>query len=180
MSTSRAALRYAKALLLEAEQQNIVEELQEDMQVVSATLQDSKDLRLALHSPIIKANDKKEILLQVFAKQTKTTHRLLEVLAHNKRTDLLGAIASIYIDLYNQQAGVKQVEVTTATEITPEIEARVLAKAKEITKAKKVILTSKINPELLGGFIIRVGDLEYNASVANQLQTIRKEFTKRL
>ncbi len=180
MSTSRAALRYAKALLLEADQQNTTDVVQQDMQSVYATIKDSKDLRLALGSPIIKAADKREVLLEVFANQSKATHRLIEVLLHNKRVDLLQDVAKSYLDLYNNRKGIKEVEVITATELTPEVEERVLAKAKEITNANKVILTSKINPDLLGGFIIRVGDTEYNASIANQLKTIKKEFTKRL
>lgn len=180
MRTSRAALRYAKALLLEADEQSNAEVMQQDMQSVYATIQASKDLRLALGNPLIKSVDKKEILLEVFAKQSKATHELIAVLVHNKRTDLFAEIAKTYIDLYNERIGVKEVEVITATALTPEMETRVLAKAKEITKANEVILTSTINPDLLGGFIIRVGDVEYNASVSNQLMSIKKEFTKRL
>lgn len=180
MSTSRAALRYAKALLLEADQQNTTDLLQQDMQSVYATIIASKDLRLALESPIIKVADKKEVLLKVFEKQSETTHKLIEVLIHNKRSSLLKDIAKSYMDLYNQRKGIKEVEVVTATELTSEVKERVLAKAKEITKADQVLLTSKINPEIIGGFIIRVDDIEYNASIINQLKTIKKEFSKRL
>ena len=180
MSTSRAALRYAKALILEADQQKNADVVQQDMQAVHTTIEASRDLRLALVNPIIKSKDKKAVLLEVFAKQTKATHSLIEVLVDNKRTELLGEISKAYIDQYNERIGVKYVEVVTATALTPEMETRVLAKAKEITQAKDVILTSTINPDLLGGFIIRVGDVEYNASVSNQLENIKKEFTKRL
>lgn len=180
MSTSRAALRYAKALLLEADQQSNTEVMQQDMQAVYTTMQASRDLRLALGSPIIKWEDKKQVLLEVFAKQSKATHNLIEVLIYNKRADLLGEISKAYINQYNERKGVKNVEVITATALTSEMEARVLAKAKEITKANEVILTSTINPDLLGGFIIRVGDVEYNASISNQLENIKNEFTKRL
>ncbi|HLW14773.1 MAG TPA: ATP synthase F1 subunit delta [Flavobacteriaceae bacterium] len=180
MSTSRAALRYAKALLLEADQQSNTEVMQQDMQAVYTTMQASRELRLALGNPIIKLEDKKQVLLEVFAKQSKATHNLIEVLVHNKRADLLGGISKAYLDQYNERKGVKNVEVVTAIALTPEMEAQVLAKAKEITQAKDVILTSTINPDILGGFIIRVGDVEYNASISNQLDNIKKEFTKRL
>lgn len=180
MSTSRAALRYAKALILEADQQNNTDVLQQDMQVVYTTIEANKELRLALNSPIIKLDDKKQILLNVFAKQSKATHNLIQVLIHNKRANLLGEISKAYIDLHNKRKGLVNVEVITATALTPEMEEKVLAKAKEITKANEVILTCTINPDLLGGFIIRVGDIEYNASIANQLDTLKKEFTKSL
>src|SRR5690625_962742 len=180
MSTSRAAFRYAKALIQGADQQDNAAAMQKDMQAVFNTIEDSKDLRLALNSPIIKSADKEQILLEVFAKQTKATHNLIQVLIHNKRANLLGEISKAYIDLHNKRKGLINVEVITATALTPEMEEKVLAKAKEITKANEVIITSTINPELLGGFIIRVGDIEYNESISNQLDTLKKEFTKSL
>lgn len=180
MSTSRAALRYAKALLLEADQHNTTDQMLEDMQSVYVTIQASKDLRLALANPIIKAVDKKNVLSEVFVELSQATHNLFALLVHNKRTDLLADIAKAYIDLYNEMNGIKEVEVITAAELTPELEAKILVKAKEISKTDKVLLTNKINPDLLGGFIIRVGGIEYNASVFNQFQKIKKEFTKSL
>src|SRR5690625_112738 len=105
MSTSRAALRYAKALILEADQQNSADVLQQDMQDVYSTIEASKDLCLALNSPIVKLADKKQILLDVFAKQSKATHNLIQVLIHNKRANLLGEISKAYIDLHNKRKG---------------------------------------------------------------------------
>jgi|SRR5690625_197250 len=180
MTTSRAALRYAKALLLEADQQKNIDVIHKDMQSVYAIMGASKDLRLALNNPIVKLADKKQILLDVFAKQSKATHSLIQVLIHNKRANLIGEISKAYIDLYNERKGIINVEVITATALTPEMEQQVLEKSKEITKANKVLLSSTINPDLLGGFILRVGDVEYNASISNQLENIKKEFTKRL
>lgn len=180
MNISRAALRYAKALLLEADQQILTEVVQEDMQSVYATLMANKDLRLALASPIIKGKDKKAILTELFGKQTEISKGLIEILIQNKRANLLQDIAKAYINLYNRRQGIKEVVVITATELTPEVEKNVLKKAKELTHANQILLTSKINPDLIGGFIIRVDDVEYNASIVNQLKTIKKEFSKSL
>src|SRR5699024_1207857 len=128
MTTSRAALSYAKALLLEADQQNNIDVMHQDMQTVYTTMESSKDLRLALNNPIIKLADKQLILLDVYAKQSKATHSLIQVLIHNKRANLIGEISKAYIDLYNERKGIINVEVITATELTPEMEQQVLEK----------------------------------------------------
>ena len=180
MTTSRAALRYAKALLLEADQQNIAEAVQQDMLSVFQTINESKDLQVALASPIIKTSDKRDVLLKVFESNSELTKGLIQVLAGNQRTDLLQNIAGSYINLYNDRAGIKEVEVTTAVALTPEMEKKVLDKAKELTQAKEVKLTATIDEKILGGFIIRFGDSQYDASVSNQLKTIKREFSKSL
>lgn len=180
MSTNRAALRYAKALLLEADQQNIAPAVKQDMLSVFQTIEESKELQVALSSPVIKTSDKRDVLLQVFNKQSELTKGLIQVLAINQRTDLLNEVAEAYISIFNDREGIKEVTVTTAIALSSELEKKVLDKAKELTQAKEVILSSKIDESILGGFIIRFGDLQYDASVANQLKTIKREFSKRL
>jgi F-type H+-transporting ATPase subunit delta len=66
--------------------------------------------------------------------------------------------------------------VTTAVPLTKELEAKVLAKVKELT-GNDVSLENKIDENIIGGFILRVGDLQYNASIANKLNTLKREFT---
>jgi F-type H+-transporting ATPase subunit delta len=66
--------------------------------------------------------------------------------------------------------------VTTAVPLTKELEAKVLAKIKELT-GNDVSLENKIDESIIGGFILRVGDLQYNASIANKLNTLKREFT---
>src|SRR5699024_3311682 len=129
MNISRAALRYAKPLLLEADQQNLTEGVQEDMQSVYATLMANKDLRLALASTIIKGKDKKAILTELFGKQTEISKGLIEILIQNKRANLLQDIAKAYINLYNRRQGIKEVVVITATELTPEVEKNEIGRA---------------------------------------------------
>jgi F-type H+-transporting ATPase subunit delta len=178
--SSKAAIRYAKAVLQQANETEVAEAMFEDMKSVYATIQGSKELRSVLKSPVVKSNDKKEALLSIFEKQSKTTKRLIQVLVDNKRIALLSAVASSYVDLYNESIGVKVAKVITAVSLTPALENKILAKVKDLTGSTSVTLDKEIDPAIIGGFILRVGDLQYNASIANQLGIIKREFSKSL
>ena len=142
------------------------------------TIEDSRELQAVLQSPVIKANDKKDALLKIFNGQSEATHSLINILIANKRASLLGSVAKSYVDIYNDQQGVKAATVITAVPLTPEIETKVLAKVKELTGSDMVTLKSEIDSDIIGGFILRMGDIQYNASIANQLGNLKREFSK--
>lgn len=173
---SRAAIRYAKAVLQKAQETQKENLVFGDMQSIVGTLENSRELRSVLRSPVIKAEDKKEILLRVFKSQNEISQQLVELLAKNQRADLLGKVAQSYIELYNESQGVKTAHVTTAVPLSEDMEKKVLAKVKAITGSDQVSLENSVDASIIGGFILRVGDLQYNASIANKLNTIKREF----
>jgi F-type H+-transporting ATPase subunit delta len=178
--SSRAAIRYAKAVLDQANHANISEVVFGDMKSIQATLAGSKELRVVLQSPVVKAEDKKQALLQIFEKNSEVTKALIQILTSNKRINLLGGVALAYVDLYNDSKGVKTATVITAVTLTPEIEAKVLSKLKQMTGSDNITINNTIDESIIGGFILRVGDLQYNASIANQLGNLKREFSKSL
>lgn len=180
MNASKVGLRYAKAVLQQGTQDNSTEEVFADMVGVQKTLADSKELRIALQSPVIGASDKESVLLELFDDNHATTKSLIKVLVANGRTNSLGDVASGFVQLYNESKGLKVVTVTTATAITPEVEAKVMAKAKELTASDNITLENEVDESIIGGFILRAGDMQYNASIANQLSNLRKEFSNSL
>ena len=165
MSGSRAAIRYAKAVLQETMGANLAHDVFEDMLCVSSTIEASKELQNVLSNPVINANDKKEALLAIFENQSETTKSLIKVLVENKRTSILAEVSKKYIELYNEAQGVKLAQVTTAVPLSNELEEKVLAKVKVLTGSDKVTLERKIDKSIIGGFILRIGDLQYNASI---------------
>lgn len=179
MKGTRAAIRYAKALLQQVDGDK-AKSLVNDMEAVVATLENSKELRNALKSPIIKNEVKETSLIQIFDQQSEELKTLIKVLCQNQRANILGSVASSYIHLYNDAQGVKEAEVTTALPLSASMEKQVLAKVKELTGSDKVTLKNHIDETILGGFILRVGDMQYNASIANQLTNIKREFSKSL
>lgn len=178
MSGSRAAKRYAKAILLQATEANTTSVVFEDMQSIVTTISQSNELSEMLQSPIYKDEDKKAALNQIFVNQSDTTKSLIAILITNKRVSLLNDVALSYMEIYKESQGIKVAQVTTAVSLSSELETKVLAKVKEITGSDKVTLESKIDESIIGGFILRIGDLQYNASIANSLAKIKREFSK--
>jgi F-type H+-transporting ATPase subunit delta len=78
--------------------------------------------------------------------------------------------------LYDESKGVEVAKVTTALPITPELEKKVLAKIADFSN-KKITINNIVDPEIIGGFILRVGDQQYNASVASKLSELKREFS---
>lgn len=175
---SRAAIRYAKAILNKANENNTQAVVFGDMQSVYNTIENSRELQAVLQSPVIKANDKKEALLKIFSGQSEATHSLINILVENQRASLLADVAKSYVQLYNDEQGVKVATVITAVPLSSELESKVMAKVKELTGSDKVTLKNEIDPAIIGGFILRVGDIQYNASIANQLGNLKREFSK--
>ena len=176
MAEPRAAQRYAKAVLDLAIEQDKAKETNADMQLISNTIAASEDLQRMLTSPVVKAADKKAVLRQVFSKGNALTIGLFDILISNKRIDVLRAVADKYTILYDKMNDTQVATVTTAVPLTADLETKVLAKVKEIT-GNDATLVNKIDESIIGGFILRVGDLQYNASVAYKLNKLKREFT---
>ena len=176
MAGARAAIRYAKAVLSLASDQNTAEVVNNDMKLIANTIAESKDLGDALQSPVIPSSIKKSILLEVFKDANKTTLNLIDLLISNNRIGILSNVAEKYNQLFDISKGIELATVTTAVAINDALKKQVLAKAKELT-GKDVSVENIIDESIIGGFILRIGDTQYNASIANQLNKLKREFT---
>ncbi len=176
MAGERAAIRYAKAVLSLANDKSLAEAVNNDMKLIVTTIAKNQNLNNTLQSPVVRSSVKKSILLSVFKNINTITKNLIDTLITNKRLNILSDVASKYNQLYNELKGSQTATVTTAVEITEDLKAIVLAKVIELT-GKKVELKNIVDQNILGGFILRVGDIQYNASITNQLNTLRREFT---
>jgi F-type H+-transporting ATPase subunit delta len=176
MKDTRAAIRYAKAILNLAKDSKSESKVHNDMLLVAKTIADNKELDVMLHSPIIKGEDKRKVLDTLFdGKVNNITLGLFHLLEDNKRMDLLEVVAKKYTIIYDHLKHIEIAKVTTAVPLTKEIEKQVMAKIVEIT-GNKATLENIVNPNILGGFILRVGDVQYDASISNYLNELRKEF----
>ena len=96
------------------------------------------------------------------------------MLSQNKREGILDVVAQKYIELYDQYKGKVIARVTTAVPLTNTLEKKVLQKAAELSPLK-IELKNIIDSTIKGGFILRVGDLQYNASVAERMEKLKRE-----
>ncbi|MEO2050457.1 MAG: ATP synthase F1 subunit delta [Allomuricauda sp.] len=179
MNGNRAAIRYAKATLDYAVEKKAAEAVEKGMRSIADTLSGNKELQGLLESPVIKAELKKNVLLEVFKGCDEITKGLVQTLLDNKRIAMLQEVAYKYIIQYEKMKGEEVAYVTTAVPLTPELEKKLLD---QVTKAtgKKVTLENKIDESILGGFVLRVGDTQYDASIANKLNGLKREFTNSL
>lgn len=173
---SRAAIRYAKAVLSLATETNVAEAVNADMKQIATVVQENIDLSTMLQSPVVRVSEKKAVLTSVFKNTQKSTANLIETLIANKRIALLGEVALKYNQLYDELKDTQIAKVTTAMPLTADLEKKVLQKVKELT-GKVAEIQSTIDESILGGFILRVGDLQYDASIANQFNKLKREFT---
>jgi len=176
MAGARAAIRYAKAVLSLANDQNSAEAVNNDMKLIANTIADSKDLSDMLQSPVVSSSIKKSALLEIFKGSNELTVNLIDTLITNKRISLLDNVALNYNQLFDKLRGTQTATVTTALPLTEDLKLKVLAKIKELT-GKEVEVENIIDESIIGGFILRVGDIQYNASIADQLGKIKREFT---
>jgi len=172
---SRAAIRYAKAILDIAQTSGKAEAVNNDMKSIVSTIAENTELKDFLSSPVIKMDVKKSALSEIFSNVQSETNSLFHLLFENKRFEILASIASEYTKLYDESNGVEVAKVTTAIAITPELQTKVLAKIAEFSN-KKITIENVIDPAIIGGFILRVGDQQYNASVASKLSELKREF----
>ena len=176
MKSTRAAQRYAKAILELAKDQNAAELVNNDMVSINETISSSEELREVLASPVVKENVKKNALKEIFKASHAITLGAFDILVDNNRIIQLQSVAKRYTALFNELNHIQVAHVTTAVPLDANLEAKILEKVKELT-GNMATLESKVDPSILGGFILRVGDLQYNTSVAKSLSNLSRELT---
>ena len=175
MTGTRAAIRYAKAILSVATDNQSSDKIQLEMNQIKHAIVSNPALNEALKSPVVKLSEKVGILDKVFNGFSAEMKLLFQTLAQNKRIDLLEEISLQYKRLYDQLNNKEDATVTTAVPMTPAMEAKVTAKLKTLS-SKDINLKKIVDETILGGFILRVGDQQYNASVSNQLNELKNKF----
>jgi F-type H+-transporting ATPase subunit delta len=173
---SRAAIRYAKAILDIAQSSANAQAVNNDMKLIADTVSGNAELKQFLSSPVIKLESKKEALAKIFTNLQPETTKLFQLLNENKRFEIVEHIAKQYNLLFDEANGIEVAKVTTAVAITPELENKVLEKISTFSN-KKVTIENIIDPSIIGGFILRIGDKQFNASVASKLNELKREFS---
>jgi F-type H+-transporting ATPase subunit delta len=176
MSGIRAAIRYAKAILEIADSKGVASEVSADMTLIATTITGNSELTHFIQNPLIKTDTKKNVVLEVFASVNSVTQSLFHLLLENKRFEILAAIAVEYNNLFDVMNGVEVAKVTTAFPMDADLEAKVLAKIATFSD-KKVTIENTVDASIIGGFILRIGDKQYNASVANRLHVLKRELS---
>lgn len=178
MSVGRIAVRYATPILELAEEKKVLDAVKSDMDSFKLICKESKDFALMLKSPIIPHLRKADILKKVFTgKVNDLTLQAFDIITRKSREALLEDIAEEFIHLYNAKKGLAEVSVTTSIELDAEMRKAFTKLAKDIT-GKDPILTEKVDADIVGGYILKVGDSQIDDSVSGQLKELKLKFSK--
>ena len=179
MSISRISERYAKSLIDLAAERNELEPVKRDIEYFLAALQ-SRDLILFLKSPIIQANKKLSVMQAVFGDKTgKTTMAFFDIIIRKGREMYLPDIARAFITQYKELNEISTVKITTAVPVSDTVLNEIKSKLADTnTPMDKLDIETQVNPDIMGGFIIEIGDKLYDASVQRTLDQLKKELTQ--
>lgn len=176
MSTIKVAKRYAQGLLDFTKEMGNTEIVFNEMKDVAKTIADSKELQSFFATPIIDTRKKQVIAKEVFSNFSPVTQNMISLVIKQGREKFLEDIAREYIESVEVLNGIQKVILTTAEELSQESIEQILKVSTLIDNSRKYHVKSVIKPELIGGYILRVGDKQVDNSVRNQLNNLRKEF----
>lgn len=180
MSNARAAVRYAKALLDLAVERNELDRVQEDLNVVKASIRESREFRNLLSSPVIKPHQKEKILKAIFGDTlSATSNMFLALLVDHGREGITLEVIKSFHNMYLKAKGITHATLTTSAALSPELRAKFETLVTQMT-GKKVELEERVNAEIIGGFILRVNDQQIDTSVTGQLHKLKQQYQDNL
>jgi F-type H+-transporting ATPase subunit delta len=173
MNQSKISVRYAKALFQLAIEKNILEDVRKDILLISQSLKEYEQFRLYLKSPVVKPSQKYNLMKEIFTDSvTETSLNFLGLLVQNKRENHLEDISRQFLNVYSKFKGIRSALITTAVLLDESIREK-LYKLLSSTYKTEIDLVAQQDASILGGFILRVGDQQYDASIANGLKRMK-------
>ena len=176
MLTSKVAKRYAQGLLNFTQESGNTDSVFTEMGDILKTIEKSKELQSFFASPIIDVKKKVSIALEIFKDFSPVTKSMLQLIIKQGRESQMQNIAQEYINKVEDMNGVQRITITSASALSSENISNILKSSELVNHDNKFDVKSIINPEILGGYILRVGDQQVDASVKSKLSKLKKEF----
>ncbi len=176
MPNIRLAQRYAKALLDIAVEKGELETVHTDILWLQQVCKTNRDVVNLLNSPIIKPDTKKKVFEAAFQLQSPISIAFINLLVSKTREKHLPEIITAFVEQYKQKNNIRTVTVTTAVPMTATMRQSFLSQIKTNKGFDKVEMVEKVSPELIGGFVLQVGDKLIDASIAYDLKNISRQF----
>jgi len=181
MLNPRLASRYAKSLIDLAVEQNSLEVTLQDVQYLDATIRSSAELAIMLKSPVIKADKKNAVIEAIFgARLSPLTRAFIKLLTSKGREDTLAEMATAFMQQYRIMKNISQVRLITAAPVSDSVKEAIREKVAASMPGQQVELSTDVQPELIGGFVLEMGDKLVDASIRRDLNDIKKQFLKNL
>src|SRR5690606_12244945 len=179
MTDSRAASRYVKSLLDLAVEKNAWEEVHRDMVLFSEVAAKSRPFSLLLQNPIIKHDQKLAVLERVFeGKVHSLTKAFFEIITRKNREPILVSIAREFHNAYNKYKGIGTEVVRSASPLDARARAEFEQLVKGYSEKTEVELIEEVDSDLVGGFILKIGDRQIDASISSKLKALKLQFSE--
>jgi len=179
MRDIKVASRYAKSLLKISIEKDAIEALHNDMVLVNDVCINNPDLALLLKSPIVKSGKKKIVMDAIFgAHLSEISSTFISLIITKKREGILSDIASSFIEIYKIHKNIKSATVSSAVPLSKEQKEAIIAILNASKETESVDLTEVVDPSLIGGMILRVGDKQIDESIKRKLANLEIEFEK--
>jgi F-type H+-transporting ATPase subunit delta len=177
MPNPRLAARYAKSLIDLANERNQVETVYNDMLYLQALCKESRDFLALMRSPVVKADKKVAIVLAVTkGKISEITDAFNRLMITKGRESYLPEISAAFIEQYNKQKDIHTVKLTTAVPVTEEVKKQIIGQVQKQTSKNNIDLKTIVDEEIIGGFVLEIGDQLVDASIAYDLNKIKSQF----
>lgn len=174
MDQSKINVRYARAFFSLAVEKGLLAVLQEDMATVSSVCESSSDFNRLIDSPVIATSGKVKAIRSIFeGKVNPLTLNFLVLITQNMRERYIPSIFRDLGEMYRKSLGISSAVITTASAIDASLVEQI-RKELETVSGGKVELSQTIDPDLIGGFVLRMDDKQYDASVSTQLKRIKE------
>lgn len=176
MRDIKVASRYAKSLLGIAVELNQLEDVHNDMQMISKVCNENNELVLLLKSPIINSDKKEAILTEIFGKKiSQISNTFIAIILNKRRENIIPAIADAFILTYKEHKNITTAIVTTAVALS-DAQKKAVIKLLNSQGKENVELKEIVNNEIIGGMILRVGDKQVDESIKRKLANLEMEF----
>lgn len=172
--------RYARALFELAHENGKLEQVKKDMDLLIELVDTSRDFRHLMISPVIMPAKKVAVLDALLAgKIDEITRQFYRLLAGKRREKYMEGIAREYIEKYKEHNNIVTIEIRTVQPLTADLRDRIVH-ILEQRRGIKVDLVEKLDPSLIGGFIVSTSDVRYDSSLATSIKKLKKEFQENL
>lgn len=181
MRQTKVAQRYAKAIFDLAVETSKLEEVKNDFALIQSV--QHKELHMMLMSPVVKGEKKVAIFEAVFSRHIQPlTNSFFKLIFSKGRSIAINEIILAFINKYRIQKGIKLVELTTAIEVSKDIQEKIssILQENQILKGKSIELNTKVDPSIIGGLIVQMEDKLFDASIRHDLQVIKKQFIENM
>ncbi len=177
----KVANRYSNALFTLAIERQMLDDVKKDIDFIRAVA--TPELKRALQSPVIRPDKKISIFKAVFKnKLNPLTISFFNLVFSKGRSVALNEIEQAFNDQYSIYKNIQHVVLTSAHPISAELKEELRIKVQNLDrfKGKIVKINERVDPELIGGFVLNLGDLLYDASIRNDLRHIKKQFIENM